>query len=750
MHISKMLRHSCQLELRALNLVLMGVVFAFAAVAVLVLQSVAAHAVPASPELRTLTQPDGTRFEARLWGDEWVNGWETAAGYTILKDEKTSRWFYAEPADDGSLRASGRMAGKDQPPLGQAKFLRPAENISKAKRAALSVREPERLPPFTGVNNVLTVLVNYADTNTTYVPSQYQSLLFGSGNFSMADFYKEVSYGQFTVSQGPAGVLGWYKIPQTRAQVAPERLWGTPVLEAVKAADRAGVNFAPYDQDGDCYVDAVNIVHQGFGQEETGDSLDIWSHRSTLADMRVGPYVTNTPCSRGGYIKANDYVMQPERQLSGLTTVGVFAHEYGHALGLPDLYDPDYTSYGVGRWSGMGGGSWNRVDRPGDRPALFDAWSRYRLGWIKPEKITDKTPTRKTLRPANASSDAWQFHEGDAVTGRGEYFLVENRQKAGFDAGLPAAGVLVWHIDEAMGSDADNDANENECVPLTPGKCASVHYRVGLVQADGQWDLERRISVGDSGDPFPGTTNKSSFTADTNPAALLYSGARSAIRMSSIGLSGQDASASVSFGDTGPLVLRFLNVMTSGSGSVTFSPAGELSNCSGKCTNGFAEGTVVTLTASPAAGFAFSKWSGNSACTGLGTCQLTMSRNMSVRAQFKALPRYALTYSKSGKGTGTVAFSPDGLAGGGACAKSCRKTYVSGSTVTMTAAAAPGSVFMGWSGGVCTGTGSCTVSMSKRLSVKAAFAKSPAVSSCLEPGCSAASPVTVSQMVARR
>ena len=53
------------------------------------------------------------------------------------------------------------------------------------------------------------ILVNFSDTVTTNSAADFQSLLFGNSTWSMADYYSEVSYGAFTVSSGPAGVIGW-------------------------------------------------------------------------------------------------------------------------------------------------------------------------------------------------------------------------------------------------------------------------------------------------------------------------------------------------------------------------------------------------------------------------------------------------------------------------------------------------------------------------------------------------------------
>jgi hypothetical protein len=145
----------------------------------------------------------------------------------------------------------------------------------------------------------------------------------------------------------------------------------------------------------------------------------------------------------------------------------------------------------------------------------------------------------------------------------------------------------------------------------------------------------------------------------------------------------------------------------SGSGSV----AGAGIDCGATCTRDYDDGTEVTLTATAAPGSRFTGWTGGG-CTGTGACTVTMSAARTVTASFLAV--YPLTVTKTGSGSGSVA------GGGIDCGTTCTREYDDGTEVTLTATAAPGSRFTGWSG-ACTGTGACTLTMNAARTVTAGF-----------------------------
>lgn len=368
--------------------------------------------------------------------------------------------------------------------------------------------------------NALVLLVDFSDKASNVSADFFDTLVFGTGSGTVRDFYSEVSYTTLTiVAVTLPSEIGWLRAPQTYAYyVNGQNGFGSYpqnaqrlVEDVVDAADSV-VDFSQYDNDGDGYVDALFVVHAGPGAEYTGSNYDIWSHKWSVYTPKVKDGVTIL-----------DYSMEPEFwAIPNDMTIGVFAHELGHVFGLPDLYDVDYSSQGAGEWSLMAGGSWNGT--LGDSPAHPDAWCLYQLGFAEPTVLTEDTPGLSI----NAVETVPEiYYAWGCGTPNSEYFLLENRQKIGYDAGLPGAGLLIWHVDESRWSNDGECRNQQNC------ECPT-HYLVALEQADGLLELESMFGYGDAGDPFPGSTNNRAFTPSSTPNSGSYENCASQVSVTSI------------------------------------------------------------------------------------------------------------------------------------------------------------------------------------------------------------------------
>jgi immune inhibitor A len=636
-------------------------------------------AVPAYRNVAELLQPDGRSFRARLWGDERHHGYETEDGFTVEQDRSTRFWHFVGSDESGAVRRLSTRPGIDAPPAGLRRGvrpLRPRVDLAALRSQATggvpiqAVSAPaERTVPRTGTANVPVFLVDFNDTTSTFSAASFETLLFG-GAYGMAAYYSSVSYGAFTVSSGPEGIAGWFEAPKTHdyygQNVDGDDAWpGDLVHDAVAAADAAGFDFAPYDQDGDCYVDNAVVIHQGGGEEFGGaPSTNIWSHSWDLNSAKYfgrstyGAFTTRSNCAAAPSqkVRVNKYTLQPELYGTGTsqTTIGVVAHEFGHALGLPDLYDTDGSSQGAGDWTIMASGSWNGVVKGGDRPAHLGPWEKWRLGWITP--IAASCSALASFPAAsNSPAGIYRLRDGSAPSGTGEYFLVENRQNTsafGFDDGLPGNGLLIWHVDETQPN------NQGECWPgpaTPPPLCStSSRYKVAVVQADNLWELERNVDQGDASDPFPGTSGRTVFDATSTPSSKLYSGASSGASVTGISASATTMTATLAAPGAPALTITKSG---NGSGTVSSAPAGI--SCGATCVASFSCGTPVSLSAVAAAGSIFDGWSGD--CDGVGACSLTMDQAHTVAATFSALPSKLsigdATLSEGDDGTKTITFT---------------------------------------------------------------------------------------------
>jgi M6 family metalloprotease-like protein len=422
-----------------------------------------------------------------------------------------------------------------------------------AIRQQLGIEQPQGLAAGPqGSWKALALLVKFTDNASQVGASYFDTLLFGSGSGTLNDYYNAVSYGTLDiVTVNLPSAIGWCTMPQTYAYYVDGNYgFGSYPSNAQKLAEDAVliaddmVDFTQYDNNSDGWVDTVFIIHAGPGAEFTGSANDIWSHSWATV---------NDPLVDG--VRVNSYTAEPEYWISPPDmTVGVFAHELGHVFGLPDLYDTDGSSAGAGRWSLMAGGAWNGA--LGNSPALPDPWSRAALDFVTPLNVVTNL-TGVSFPSAATSQTVYRLWTNGAAGS--EYFLVENRQQSGYDAGLPAAGLLIWHVDESKGG------NQAECDQLNNWNCGSSHQKVALEQADGLWNLEHDTNGGDSGDPYPGTTNNRQFATSTTPNSSAYAhSSDTCVGVSGISNSGATMTAdlSVSCGpsDVGPLVYDSITV----------------------------------------------------------------------------------------------------------------------------------------------------------------------------------------------
>jgi len=384
----------------------------------------------------------------------------------------------------------------------------------------------------TGTFKAIFLFVEFSDKASQVSVSFFDNLLFDNSPSSMRGYFDQISYGNLDlITDDMPSTIGWVTAPQSYAYYVdgqngfgnyPRNAQGL-TRDVVQLVDPF-IDFSLYDNDGDGYIDALFIVHTGPGAEFTGSDNDIWSHAWSIPN---NGYMTDDG------VRAYSYSMEPEYwSTPGDMTIGVYAHEMGHSVfKLPDLYDYDNSSNGVGRWSLMAGGSWNGT--LGNSPAWPDAWCHVQMGFFTPTNVTSDLIGETITAMTNEANIYKVWKNGSPGK---QYFLVQNRQKEGYDSALPGSGLLIWHIDE------NQTTNRNEWYP---GNTNSGNYLVALEQADGNFDLEKRINNGDARDPFPGTTNNTQFNFLSSPNSNAYNGEITYVAVENISASSSNMTADI-------------------------------------------------------------------------------------------------------------------------------------------------------------------------------------------------------------
>lgn len=386
--------------------------------------------------------------------------------------------------------------------------------------------------PATGTQKFLVLLVNFSDSSQLYSFTNLKDL-FNSNTYSyqgatgsVKKYFSDNSYDQLNLYLN-ASVLGWLNVSHPHhyyAGTPSVNNWKAFVLDAINAARGAytSLDFSNYDSNSDGIVDGIFIIHQGQGQEYSGNNNDIYSY---LGDMTADNHVFNGK-------KIGRYVILPEfyGNTRDMQTPGIICHYVGHLLGLPDMTPEDHSNSGIGAWGLMGTG----YDlNNGRTPANLTCWEKAKLGWMTPVDIT-LTPGSYMLKSTAVSNKSYRFNTSTA----NEYFLLENRQNSGWDLHLPGHGLLIYHVD---GNYISSHLSQN-----TVNNDAS-HQGLDVEEADGTAGLSSY-----EGDPFPGSENMDIFTDISIPSAMSWANDTTAQWLVNIAEYGSDSSVYFDFMTQGP------------------------------------------------------------------------------------------------------------------------------------------------------------------------------------------------------
>ena len=424
--------------------------------------SAALFAAPARRAFTDCTLQDGTTISLTLAGDEFAHWYESADGTIYTRNANGTFSLSAATHTDMSQRrkvslryknAQQRRARKE---VGVKPNLAPRGVVILVNFKDMQMQANHTLEVFDELFNSDTCTVNKFD---------------GKDYPSATEYFKSQSNGlyapQFDVF-GPVTLTKNYQYYGQNDDDGNDMYATDAVIEACILAKEQypELNFANYDSDGDELVDFIYVVYAGEGEASGGNENTIWPHNyqilyTVLPFNEEGEYDPENgerwSCCYTEEdvviddVVLNNYAMSSELMGDELGGIGTLCHEFGHVMGLPDLYDTEYGSnykqqLTPNEWNIMDGGSYNGN---GHCPPNYDPWEKFFMGWITPVNPGDSAQAITLYANGSDNYQAYQINASGILqeaTQAGKNYYIENRQQQGWDEYVPAAGMLIWMV----------------------------------------------------------------------------------------------------------------------------------------------------------------------------------------------------------------------------------------------------------------------------------------------------------------
>lgn len=453
-----------------------------------------------------LTQPDGSTLRVRGFGNPFEARFETLDGRPVALDPATG--FYRPAAE---IDAPALALGARAPALASGLLRRRtrweerrAEKKAAPERPAFGVARTLSRPDMETVGDSvgLCLLIEFPDSPATIPREEVEAFCnqrgySGFGNRgSVFDYFLDNSAGKLRYTNI---VAPYYKAKHPRAHYTDVRVrWPQRATELIREAlehhRSQGLDLAGLTKDNRGFLRALNVFYSG--ALDSPFQKGLWPH-----SFQLSPTFKLKP----GLVARDYQITDMGLQL----TLGTFCHENGHMVcDFPDLYDVGPESFGTGFYCLMGyGGTPDPTN-----PIQVCAYLKHQAGWT--ENVIPITPGQSVT--LNAGKNEFAIFERNAT----EYFILENRQRAGRDGSLPGSGLAIWHVDE-------KGSNENQ------QRTKDRHYECSLEQADGLFNLETKVNAGDANDLFPIAAN-GRFGAATQPDSRWWDGTPSGLEIRNI------------------------------------------------------------------------------------------------------------------------------------------------------------------------------------------------------------------------
>ena len=461
-----------------------------------VLAAIAIQAMPVKPGIcRNITLADGTVVKAELVGDEHLTYWRTADGACYRQTPSAGVFSKVELSALQSEYDAvvAQKAAREKAILESARTSMPVKKVEGSK--------------FQGKKKCLVILANFADTKfkPEHTLDLYKQIINGENysdetlgfKGSVRDYFKAQSGGQFEIDFDVVGPVdlpkGYAGYGKNDASGRDQAALVYPMVEdAVNLAKDQVTDWKQYDWDGDGLVEEVFVLYAGHGQAKYPQDPDlVWPHKSAIDPMTVADGV-----------KVSVYACSCELGATeAIDGIGAFCHEFSHCMGLKDHYDINGRGYGTGFWDIMCFGCYN-----GNTflPAEYNSYEKMFCGWKEPIVLNAEPQKIEGMKALAAGGDTYIFYNDG---NENEYYMLENRQKTGWDAALPGEGLIVLHVDYSKGAWEDNQVNYN-----------AARQRMTVIPADNTLGSTDEDKAGDAW-PYQGNN---SLTNYSRPACTVY------------------------------------------------------------------------------------------------------------------------------------------------------------------------------------------------------------------------------------
>ena len=428
-----------------------------------------ALAAPAKDVKISFTQSDGTTIVLTKMGDEHCHFFATSDGLAVYQSSNGDFGYLGKSgetsvmAHDIAVRNAAEKSfvasHSDEIGAGAVFNTRSTERKSARKAMRKAFDEDVMVNPH-GSPTLPVILIQYTDKKFKDADPVETFEKFLHQEDGVLQYFTQNSFGDFTPNfklYGPVTMHKGYAYYGNNDMHGDDARAATMMKEACDSLYAQGVDFSQFDNNHDGFADVVLAIYAGPGENSDGSASTIWPHQWSFEESELG-----APATYDG-TKVNLYGCINETDNGKLEGIGTFVHEFCHCIGLPDLYNTISSgTYTVGNWDVMCKGCYLNGS---NTPSACSAFERYYLGWIEVEKLVSK----KTLLLADID-DGGYVYKMENPANPDEFFILENRQKAGWDAFLPAAGGMqIMHVDydkKAWADNTVNNSNPPRCVLL--------------------------------------------------------------------------------------------------------------------------------------------------------------------------------------------------------------------------------------------------------------------------------------------